>query len=79
MPKIKSPATLYCLGSRSGIAETVDVWKRTMRLNPIGYEEGGIFIPHHQSISCHSETTYATASKLCDFLLLPFFHNWRKF
>ena len=32
----------------------------------------GIFIPHHQSISCHSETTYAIAPKLCDFLFLPF-------
>ena len=25
--------------------------------NPIAYGEGGIFIPHHHSISCHSETT----------------------
>ena len=26
-------------------------------LNPIAYGGGGIFIPHHHSISCHSETT----------------------
>ena len=32
MPKIKSPTTLYCLRSRRGIAETIDVWKRTTRL-----------------------------------------------
>ena len=25
--------------------------------NPIAYGGGGIFIPHHHSISCHSETT----------------------
>ena len=39
---------------------------------------GGIFIPHHQNISCHCETTKAMASKLCDFLFLPFCHNLRK-
>ena len=33
---------------------------------------GGIFIPHHHSISCHSETTEVMAPKLCDFLFLPF-------
>ena len=39
----------------------------------------GIFIPHHHSICCHSETTYVMPPKLCDFLFLPFYHNLRKF
>ena len=40
---------------------------------------GGIFIPHHQTISCHSETPSAMAPKLCDFLFLPFGHIMTKF
>ena len=32
MPEINPLQHLHCLRSRSGIAETVDVWKRTMRL-----------------------------------------------
>ena len=35
---------------------------------------GGIFIPHHQTITCHSETPLAMAPKLCDFLFSPFCH-----
>ena len=29
----------------------------TLIINPIAYGGEGIFIPHHHSISCHSETT----------------------
>ena len=42
MPKMKSPTTLYCLRSRSGISETADVWKMTMRLKG-HFPLGGIF------------------------------------
>ena len=33
-------------------------------INPITYG-GGILIPSHQSISCHSQTTQAMAPKVC--------------
>ena len=32
MPKIKSPTVFVLFKRRSGIAETADIWKRTMRL-----------------------------------------------
>ena len=32
MPKIKSPTIFALFKKHSGIAETVDVWKRSMRL-----------------------------------------------
>ena len=49
--------------------------------NPIAYGGGGgggDFIPHHQIISCHSETTQAMAPKLSDFLHLPFLPQFEK-
>ena len=40
---------------------------------------GEIFIPHHQTLSCHSETHSGMTLKLCDFLFLPFGHIMTKF